>query len=57
MFLHFDLAMPIKLAADASGYAVSTAIAHILPDGSERPIAFTSQHSSLQETNYAQVEK
>ena len=42
VLVHFDPAMLIKLAADASVYRVGGVIAHVLPDGSERTIAFAS---------------
>ena len=57
MLAHYDPSLPISLASDASSYEIGSVISHVLPDGSDRPIAFASQTLSASEKNYYQLEK
>ena len=57
VLVHYDPALPMKMAADASAYGVGAVISHVLPDGTERPIAFVSRTLTASERNYAQLEK
>ena len=57
VLMHYNLALPIRLAAEASAYGIGAVIAHVLPDRSEWPVAFASRTLSASERNYAQVER
>ena len=47
---HYDLALPVRLACDASPTGIGAVLSHVMPDGSERPVAFASR-------SYAQIDK
>jgi len=47
----------MMLEANASAYGVVAVISHVLPGGSERPIAFASWTLTPSERNYTQIEK
>ena len=57
VLVHYNPDLPIRLVGDASAYGVRAVIAHMLPDGSEHPIAFASRTLTSSERKYAQVEK
>jgi len=54
---HYDPAVPLRLAGDASAYGVGAVLSHVYPDGTERPIAYASRTLNASERNYPQLEK
>ena len=37
---HYDPALPVKLACDASPTSIGAVLSHVMPDGSESSVAF-----------------
>ena len=54
---YYDPHLPILMAGDASAYGVGAVISHVMPDGTERPVAFASRTLAPAECKYAQGEK
>ena len=57
VLVHYDPALPVRMAADASAYRIGAVISYVFPNGEEKPIAFSSLKLSPAEVNYAQIEK
>jgi RNase H-like domain found in reverse transcriptase len=49
---HYDPTLPLVLATDASPYGLGVVLSHVMPNGSERPIAFGSRTLTKSEAYY-----
>ena len=54
---HYNLALPLGIACDASSLGIGGTLFHRYPDGSERPIANVSKILSKSQRNYSQIQK
>jgi len=54
---HYDPGLPVRLACDASPYGIGAVLSHVMPDSTERPIAFASRSLISAEQAYAQIDK
>ncbi len=54
---HYDPEKPLTLATDASPYGVGAVLSHVMPDGSEKPIAYASRSLNEVEKRYSQIDK
>lgn len=57
ILIHLDPSKPLRLSCDASSCGISPALAHVMPDGTERPIYFVSRVLKDAEKNYAMIQK
>jgi len=57
LLIHYDPTKQLLVACDASPLVLSAMLSHIMPDGQERPIAYTSRTLMAAERGYSQLEK
>ena len=50
---HYDPVLPVRLACDASPTGIGAVLSHVMPDSSERPVAFASRSLTKSERKYA----
>ena len=55
--VHFNQDLPVRLVCDASQVGLGAVLAHVMPDGTEKPIAYASRTLNSAEKNYSQIEK
>ena len=54
---HNDPALPVRLACDASPTCIGAGLLHVMPDGSERSVAFVSRSMTKTESRYVPIDK
>ena len=57
ILVHYDPTLPLIMASDSSAYGLGAVLSHLMPNGSEKPIAYASRSLSQREKQYAQIEK
>ena len=57
VLVHFDDSLPLVLACDAYSYGLGAVLSHRMPDGTERPVGFSSRTLAKAEQNYSQLDK
>ena len=56
VLVHYNPALELTLACDASQYGLGAVLSHHFPNGKEKPIAYASHSLSKPEQNYLQLE-
>ena len=57
LLVHYDPKRQLVLTCDASPFGVGAVLAHVMDDGSERPVGYASRSLSQAEKGYSQLDK
>ncbi|XP_038072087.1 uncharacterized protein K02A2.6-like [Patiria miniata] len=57
LLAHYDPALPLEFATDASPYGLGAVMLHVYADGARHPIAYASRSLNKHEKGYAQLDK
>ncbi|XP_060545241.1 uncharacterized protein K02A2.6-like [Pantherophis guttatus] len=57
VLIQYNDNLPLTLVCDASPYGIGAVLSHVLPNGTEAPVAYYSRTLSSAERNYGQLDK